>query len=216
MRNFNDYEKNILSEIVKRQEEGLETPLVYFFTLIAEETDLMLEIDLKEKRICGILKIESSPPQNHPNFDSFLIESLKPAKLLYKKYSVVISLMDYLEKNHLIYFFKIQAEVAKDLIKLNKKEGIEEGNLTSPFNLEDIRKEYVFENLLKSIYATPELVLFVQNGFKDTEQIRHDQSLEEQRKSLDYAMKLGTYSIVIAAISVVVAVISFFYSLFIE
>lgn len=129
------------------------------------------------------------------------------------KIIVIVSLLEYLEKNHLIYFSPLW-EGTHEKFLLNDKFVFR----FSPFKFRicgDSISDYICDKFYDSIFPSPELIEFVKNGFKDKEQIRHEEnvrlqsnSLEQAKKSTIAATHLGWLSTAIAILSFIAAVMS--------
>ena len=69
------------------------------------------------------------------------------------------------------------------------------------FTTKSSKFDYIFERLFDSILSTLELKEFVDNKYKDKEQLRHEENLALQKHSIKTAEWLDYVSISVAVIS---------------
>lgn len=226
MRNFNESEKKVLTQIVEQRHQSTIQKLIQatLFSLLEDSPDkpeVGIEFDTKTEIVKVYLEIDPDLLNNfNPTCKLNLSEQPSKIRLKYAtkitsvlKFIVsILSVIDYLEKNHLVYLYEMAPRQAFDPLVINRKYKDELLSFWQEIHLD--KRNHVFETLLKTIFPTPELEEFVKNGFKDREQLQHEENVTVQRDSLNAAYKLGTYSIIVAVLSVVAAVIGIFVSLF--
>lgn len=200
MRNFNEDEKEILTYIVN-EHLGFAKTLSFrlievsaLYDKMAKDLDVVIEINSKTKSTniksdkTGIFKLDGKLTFGNEQTPG-LFQQI--TNLLYKT-TLIISLLDYLEKNHLIYFYPFYEKLPvltfnKDYQFKNKSHEI--GFLVT--NLFD----HIYKDLDKTIFPTPELIEFVKNNFKDKEQLRHNTNFWMQWLAIIVALLLGVVSV---------------------
>jgi len=205
MRNFNNEEQLVLKYIYERfNSYGIDNNLIprmddlgvwNLFERIALDLDVKIEFNSTEKRI------------NVSGFSERTYDREYAEKLFKIQYNIalIISLLNFLEQNHLIYLFLVSPELVyirstfnESIILVERPDGRRPNVSDLPFSSE---YDYLFENYKKSIIPTPELLEFVKNDFKDKDQLRHNANVKLQEKSISLAEGLGEKSITIANLS---------------
>jgi len=230
MRNFSYDEKVLLEYIFERhsswdEERNLVSRMSdlgvgTLFEKIAIDSGVKIEFNSTDKKIIVTGFSEKTYGREYEE---------KLFKIQYK-IALILSLLNYLEKNHLIYLFSfpnelvyIQSIFNEAIVLVERPDGRLPNSSYLPFSRE---YDFIFENYKKSIILTPELLELVVNGFKDKEQLRHEENILLQRDSLEQAKisteqakvsteqakestkaatKLGWISIGIAVISTVIS-----------
>jgi len=117
---------------------------------------------------------------------------------LKRKTVTMFSLLDYLEKNHLIYLYKLWEPIftfsSEIPFVLNTELYIK--NHLNKFSLfKGNSFEYFFEKINYEIIPSFELIEFVDNNFEDKEQLRHNKNLCMQWLAIIVALLLGVVSV---------------------
>lgn len=211
MRNFNKDEKKIIKTIVnypKRNSESASDKrwirVRDLFKKAAKKEGARIEVNVKERVV--ILKTDKRGAiMKDGEMLSYIEEDFathignKVYDIEYR-FTVILSLLDYLEKNHLVYTFPLDASmmvednVILNNIRVGSRPDFVPASIRFLNGVESIY-DYLYQNINYSILPTPELTEFVKNGFKDQEQIRHDVNLGMQWFGIIVALALGVLSL---------------------
>lgn len=184
MRNFSEYEKIIIQEIVKTDlQESNVINLISNITLI----DRAIELKNKEKEIV-LCYYKSDKNATYEFFET-------------------IFLIKYLELNYLIFIHEnyvspndgnyISKNLTADII-IKKKSELD--SVTIPTNIFDIISDYIKSYLV----VGTELKKLVDNKFKTNEQIHHETEIAETRNQT----KISIYSFYIALVALLFSLLA--------
>jgi len=198
MRNFNNDEKFLLKYIFESYRSyGIDKDLSpnmanlvptmadlgvwNLFGRIAIESDVKIENKLIEKKI--LISSYSEKTYGRQNEEKLF-------KIQYD-FAILLSLLNYLEKNYLIHLVSFPADLVGIKYTFNEKIILEDrpdGRIPVVTDL-PLSSEYnfIFESYNKSIIPTTEVLDFIKFEFKDKEQIRHEENLAVQKDSIKTA-----------------------------
>lgn len=207
MRNFNEEEK----ELLKRMVEQDESPSMYskvgvdsLFEHIYKDVAANIIFNQKEEAVVVKAEYDKYGRRNFDNITVFTVQ---------RKTILLLSLLDYLKENHLIYFVPI----TNFCTTFNSDVRLKNGTGENPFEsivFSGATAQDICRISGQAVLPTFEIFEFVRQGFKDKEQKRHDDSVRLQEHSIEVAQNLGNKSIKIAFISLAIAVISLLVTLF--
>jgi len=216
MRSFNEDERFFLDIIVKEQnEKKIFFGVATLFQKLAIKENVIIQINQEKKTSCFLsekldkLSKDSNSPTELNRWSETQYEEEYNLK---SKIAALLSLLDYLEKNNLIYlselwgnpFLEVFTEAVTELKgEIHIKNHLNKINLLKGDNF-----EYIFKKLYYDVIPSTELIEFVKKGYKDEEQLRHEENVQLQKDSLEVAKSLGKKSIRIANRSLYIALIS--------
>lgn len=200
MRSFNQDEQTFLNKIIERRETSgiYGVPFNDFLFQIANKYEGYIEINQKNQEVKLIC--DSS---NRPVLEKDPVFVLADFNF---KVMTIVSLLEYLLKNNLIYLFDFTYNEAEFTHLFHSRE-FKKNPISSP--LRDKKStSFILEYHQKKIYLSEELVQYVNSGFKTAEEKRHEQSI-------NMAVIFGWSSLAVAVISALIAVLSTLISLII-
>ncbi len=204
MRNFNAFEREIMSFLVKEWLDYGSLKFTDLFEKVAKDLQIKIEFDLSNKAV--IIHSDSEHIYTHYKINDISIASGKKVNEIRNKTISILSLIDYLEKNKLVHVYKEWSPVW-DTVTVNPNQAFDNTPYQGQY-FGDILQNEILDKLEYSVVATPELKEFVKNDFKDLAQINHEQNIRLQESSLLTAITLGIVSVIIAVLSIVVSIIS--------
>jgi hypothetical protein len=203
MRNFNSFEKEIMRFLVKEWVDYGSLKFTGLFEKVAKELQIKIDFNLRNKAI--IIHSDSKHIYTHYMIDGISIASGEKVNEIRNKTILLLSLIDYLDKNKLVHVYKEWSPVW-DTVTVNPKEVFDNTPYQGQY-FGDILQNEILDKLEYSVVATPELKEFVKNDFKDLTQINHEQNIRLQESSLLTAITLGIVSVIIAVLSIIVSII---------
>ena len=203
MRSFNEDERFFLDIIVKEQnEKKIFFGVATLFQKLAIKENVIIQINQEKKTSCFLsekldkLSKDSNSPTELNRWSETQYEEEYNLK---SKIAALLSLLDYLEKNNLIYlselwvnpFLKVFPEAVTELKgEIHIKNHLNKINLLKGDNF-----EYIFKKLNYDVIPSTELMEFVKNGYKDEEQLRHNTNFWMQWLAIIVALALGVVSV---------------------
>ncbi|KAA5549175.1 hypothetical protein [Adhaeribacter rhizoryzae] len=226
MRNFNSEEKIYLKAIVEERNEQK-----YFLeigrlleNLAIKENVIILTNKLDNIAVFLSEKVDKLRKENYSIDERRELHNIiyEEEYNLKRKTVHFLSLLDYLERNHLIYIYYINPN---PILEDENFKGQVQVKLNNNLHIKDYKNkiellkgeqfEYLFKKIDYAIIPSNELIEFVKNGFKDKEQLRHDDNVKLQKDALDQAKestkaatRLGNVSILIAVLSFIAALMA--------
>jgi hypothetical protein len=211
MRNFNQDEKFFLEIIVEEQiEDKVFVTVGSLFENLANNDKVRIEINKDDKtsyffsaKLDRLKKDGNTINEKKQWADTQYDEEFN----LKRKVATLVFLLDYLEKNHLIYLNELWESIPenfKSTFEAGSKIHIKDRLNKIPL-LKGDNFEFIFKKLYFDIIPSAELIEFVKKDYKDEEQIRHEENLGLQNHSIKIAKWLGYVSIAIAVFSTVIS-----------
>lgn len=201
MRNFNEEEKELLNRMVEQDM----SPSLYtrvgvdsLFEHIYKDVAAYILFNQKEGAVVVKAEYDKYGLRDFHNITVFTVQ---------RKTILLLSLLNYLKENHLIYFVPI----TNFDVSFNNNVRLENGTGEKAFESIAFSGDTAHDILKLSgqaVLPTFEIFEFVRQGFKDKEQIRHDDNIQLQKQAIKVSEGLGIKSIKVAYISLSIAAIS--------
>lgn len=200
MRTFNEFEKDLIKYAAKNWYDSGSLKVLDLFEKIAKDLQIRVIIDLDTKEIVVETDKEVSVFMYRDN-----ISITRSEKIIEIRDKVVqlMSLLNYLEKHHLVHVYTEWTTIDNQII-LNTK--CDFSGLSSKGQyFGDVLTRDIIQRLECSVVATPELKEFVKNDFRDANQLKHEQNLALQETALNIAIVATVSSVVLSTIAIIVS-----------
>lgn len=205
MKDFNDFEQKLIRILVDDYSDNEDKNVHLLFREIATEYEIDINFRYELSTISFLANFGNIKASMRIDGVPFGIQNQQVNEIRNKSV-LILSLFDYLEKQHLIYLYKERTPHWNTFVINGKKNRTVQD--TEDVYFGDVLANTILEKSQYSLFATPELYGFVKHDFQTAEQRRHNENMAFQKLSVSLAILFGVSGLLIAVVAIIVSLFS--------